>query len=461
MKNLCYPLLFIFLVACSPRRDVYLASLEVGEQYPGGAATTDDFSMNAFGHVAPNLKDGKEMEFVTGNAFFKRNWVTSPSSTADLDGLGPLFNARSCSSCHEFDGKGTPPSAENEDPVALLFRLSVLDASQSIAEEPSYGRQFNHLSIMGVKPEGKVKVSYEEIAIQYADGSSTSIRKPAYKFEDLQYGKFAVGTMVSPRIAPHIVGLGLLEAISEADLRALADEMDVDGDGISGKMNYIWDVEKKQLAPGRFGWKANQPTVKQQVASAFVGDIGITSSLFPNEACAENQVDCQEAYKEEQPELKDNILQRVTLYSQTLAVPMRRNFDTDSILKGKQLFIALDCNSCHNASFVTGSHPGLPEFANQKIYPYTDLLLHDMGEGLADNRPDGLASGSEWKTPPLWGIGLSETVNGHSYLLHDGRARNVEEAILWHGGEASASTAAFKKLEQQDRIYLIDFINSL
>jgi CxxC motif-containing protein (DUF1111 family) len=417
--------------------------------------------MNAFGHAAPNLKEGKDMEFVTGNAFFKRNWVTSPSSTADLDGLGPLFNARSCSSCHEFDGKGAPPSMAGEEPVALLFRLSAPNASQSRAEEPSYGRQFNHLSIMGVKPEGNVKVTYDEITVQYADGTSINIRKPDYKFENLQYGAFAVGTMISPRIAPHMVGLGLLEAISEADLKALADETDVDGDGISGKLNYIWDIEKKQLAPGRFGWKANQPTVKQQVASAFAGDIGITSSLFPNEACAENQPDCQQAYKEEKPELKDNILQRVTLYSQTLAVPMRRNFDTDSILKGKKLFSTLDCNSCHRASFVTGSHPDLPEFANQKIYPYTDLLLHDMGEGLADNRPDGLASGSEWKTPPLWGIGLSKTVNGHSYLLHDGRARNVEEAILWHGGEASASTTAFKKLEQQDRIYLIDFINSL
>lgn len=461
MRNLFYLILFSCIAACNPQQDLYLASIEEGEQFPGGAATTDDFSMNAFGHAAPNLTGGKDMEFVTGNAFFKRNWVTSPSSTADLDGLGPLFNARSCSSCHEFDGKGAPPNLIDEEPVALLFRFSVPNASENVAAEPSYGGQFNHLSIMGVKPEGKVKVSYQEKVISYADGSTASIRQPTYEFEDLQYGEFAAGTMVSPRIAPHMVGLGLLEAISETDLKKLADEQDADGDGISGKINYIWDLEHQKLAVGRFGWKANQPSVKQQVAAAFLGDIGITSSLFPIEACAGNQADCKEAYKEEQPELTDNILHRVSLYSQTLAVPMRRSFDTDSILKGKKLFATLNCNSCHNPSFVTASHPDLPEFENQKIFPYTDLLLHDMGEGLADNRPDGLASGTEWKTPPLWGIGLSETVNGHSFLLHDGRARNVEEAILWHGGEASTSTAAFKELSKQDRTFLIDFINSL
>jgi CxxC motif-containing protein (DUF1111 family) len=465
MRNLLlFAILIHLLVACNNEKDLYRSLLEEGEQYPGGAASTDDFSMNAFGHAAPNLTGGKDMDFVTGNAFFKRNWVTAPSSTEDLDGLGPLFNARSCSSCHEFDGKGAPPTIADEEPVDLLFRLSVPGNSEIDWEtlpEPSYGGQFNHLGIVDVPSEGKVKVTYTEEVVTYPDGKTASLRRPNYQFYDLNYGEFSSGTMISPRLASHLIGLGLLEAIPEDDLKKLEDIDDKDQDGISGKINYVWDVESKRNVVGRFGWKANQPSVRQQVAAAFLGDIGITSSIFPSETCTAPQKDCEDAFKDNEPELKESILNRVTLYSQTLAVPMRRSFSSDSILEGKQLFNQIGCNSCHNPSFTTGAHPNLPEFENQKIFPYTDLLVHDMGEGLADNRPDGLANGKEWRTAPLWGIGLSETVNGHTFLLHDGRARNVEEAILWHGGEAEKAKNQFSQLTATDRKNVIDFVNSL
>ena len=267
--------------------------------------------------------------------------------------------------------------------------------------------------------------------------------------------------MVSPRIAPHMVGLGLLEAISEQTLLGLSDETDEDGDGISGRLNYVRNVETGNLEVGRFGWKANQPTVRQQVAGAFKGDIGITSSLFPDEPCAPGQTDCQQTETGGAPELSESILDRVTLYSSTLAVPKRRNWEEEVVLQGKALFNTIGCAKCHTPFFETGTHPDFPEFSDMPIRPYSDLLLHDMGQGLADNRPDGLASGTEWRTPPLWGIGLIKVVNDHTFLLHDGRARNMEEAILWHGGEADEVKTAFMELNLTERNSIISFLESL
>lgn len=452
------------LLACQDPEDDYKAVLEAGEQFAGGEASSDDFSMNAFGHAAPNISGIKQMEFVTGNSFFRRNWVTAPSSTEDLDGLGPLYNARSCSSCHMFDGRGTPPTLVDEEPVDLLFRLSIPSPSAIEWEtlpDPNYGDQFNHLANIGIKPEGKVAVSYQEKAANYADGSQYSLRVPSYNFYDLQYGAFPDNMMVSARIAPQLIGLGLLEAISEQQLLAIADPDDADNDGISGRINRVWDVEKGMKVAGRFGWKANEPSVRQQVAGAFRGDMGLTSSIFPEQPCASNQKDCQDAIDGGKPEIREDILDRVTLYSQTLAVPTRRDWQSETVLKGKQLFAKIGCNSCHIPSFTTDKHPTIPEYRNQKIYPYTDLLLHDMGDRLADNRPDGEANGKEWRTPPLWGIGLIETVNNHTFLLHDGRARNVEEAILWHGGEAQQAQKLFIELTKTQRSQLITFVNSL
>jgi len=428
--------------------------------YPGGGATTDDFSVNAFGHAAPNISDEDQMQFVTGNAFFKRNWVTAPSSTADLDGLGALFNAKSCSSCHFLDGKGAP-GFEKGQSSALLFRLSIPTEEGGSEPEPTYGNQFNHLSVLGVKEEGEVNIQYEEIVEKYPDGQSYSLRKPTYTFTNLNYGEMQTGVMFSPRVAPHIIGLGLLEAIDEKDILKLADPNDKNSDGISGRPNYVEDISSNNLQLGRFGWKANQPSVKQQVAAAFQGDMGLSSSLFNDENETPFQAKTIEVETGGTPEVSDDILERVTLYSKVLAVPKRRDADRPAILKGQQLFSEIGCNNCHKPYFITGEESDIAAFEKQKIYPYTDLLLHDMGEALADHRPDGLANGQEWRTPPLWGIGLVKTVNGHTTLLHDGRARNVEEAILWHGGEAENTTTQFKNLSKNDRRNLIAFVNSL
>ncbi len=234
-----------------------------------------------------------------------------------------------------------------------------------------------------------------------------------------------------------------------------------DGDGISGRPNYVWDAAQGSSALGRFGWKANQPTLHQQVAGAFLGDIGITPSLFPEENCMDPQGDCQAAQNGGQPEIGDPILEDVVFYSHTLAVPARRDWDNAVVLTGKKLFTEARCTQCHTPKFQTGNLPGFPELSNQTIRPYTDLLLHDMGPGLADGRPDFQADGNEWRTPPLWGIGLVPTVNEHSNYLHDGRARNLMEAILWHGGEAEASRELVRKMPQQERDALIKFLESL
>ncbi len=436
---------------------------EEGEQFSGGDATISDESVNAFGHAAPNLTGDKDLQFVTGNSFFKRNWVTAPASTEDLDGLGPLFNARSCSSCHDLDGRGAPPLSPDEQPVSLLFRLSKPspDIAWETIPDEHYGEQLNTLAILGIKPEGDVSVSYQEISGTYADGETYSLRKPNYAFKNLKYGAFSHDMMVSPRIAPQMIGLGLLEAIDEATLQSFADPDDANGDGISGRINYVEDRITQKKSIGRLGWKANQPSVRQQIASAFRGDIGITSSLFPEQPCASQDEDCLQSISGGEPELTEDILDRVTLYSETLAVPIRRNWNDAVVLQGKSLFNQSGCTSCHIATIKTGIHPDYPEFSDQTIHPYTDLLLHDMGEGLADGRPDGEASGTEWKTPPLWGIGLMHVVSGHTFLLHDGRARNMEEAILWHGGEAQKSQQAFVNMSKTEREAVLKFLESL
>lgn len=437
--------------------------MEEGEEFSGGEATVADVSVNAFSNPAPNLEGDRDLQFVVGNSFFNRNWVTTPSSTEDLDGLGPLFNARSCSSCHFKDGRGRPRLSPDDEDPSMLYRLSIpgTTAHGGPLADPNYGGQLNPLAILGVPAEGDIEVSYQEISGKYSDGTTYSLRKPVYTFKDGAYGNLAAGAMISPRVAPQMVGLGLLASIDESTIKAIADPDDVNGDGISGRVNVVWDFGEEKQAIGRFGWKANQPTLRQQTAGAFLGDIGITSSLFPNQDCMDSQTACKESPEGGSPELKESILEKVTLYSGTLAVPKRRDWADDMVLRGKQLFINSNCGACHLPKVRTGFNPDFPEFTDQTIRPYTDLLLHDMGEELSDNRPDYLATGAEWRTPPLWGIGLFKIVNNHTYYLHDGRARNLEEAILWHGGEAEQSKLAFVQMQKEEREALIKFLESL
>lgn len=455
-------LLFGFL-AC--QKEMLLAP-DVGEEYAGGATTFFNTSRNAFGFAAPNLKGLQALEFATGNSFFNQSWVTAVASTKGRDGLGPLFNERSCSGCHFKDGRGRAPKFGEVFGHGFLMRLSIpgQDAHGAPLGDPIYGTQLSPGAINGIQAEAQVRVEYIEQAGKYPDGTSYSLRKPSYSFSQWAYGAADPQLLYSPRVANQMVGLGLLEAIPETAIVAQVDEHDADGNGISGKANYVYNRATQQMSLGRFGWKAGEPNVRQQVAAAFVGDIGITSSLFLEENHTSQQQDCQtvpNGNNDQGYELDERALDRVELYASTLAVPGRRDWSKQTILKGKQLFLDIGCQHCHTPSYKTGQHAKFPALSNQKIYPYTDLLLHDMGEGLADNRPEFLATGQEWRTAPLWGIGLIEVVNGHTMLLHDGRARNVEEAILWHGGEAASSREAFKNLSSTQRKNLMDFVRSL
>lgn len=437
-----------------------------GEEYAGGSTTIFDISRNAFGHSAPNLQGDGPDKFAVGNSFFRNDWVAAPSSTTARDGVGPLLNSFSCSSCHKDDGRGRPPLGYGEKLSSMLVRLSIPGANphNGPLEDLQYGDQLSNNSIPGVIAEGDVTIDYTEILGAYSDGAGYSLRKPQYTFVHLGYGALPADILFSPRVAPQMPGLGLLEAISETTLLSFTDSSDLDGDGISGRPNYVWDFVNNKVAMGRFGWKANQPSLKQQTAGAFIGDMGISSPVFSGQNLSGNQV-TQYRYDTlatgGSPEISTDIFDQVVFYSSTLAVPGRRNWTDPLVKRGKQLFTTAGCAKCHIPSMTTGADALIPELANQKIFPYTDLLLHDMGPALADGRPDYLASGQEWRTPPLWGIGLIQTVSGHTFLLHDGRARNAEEAILWHGGEGEQSKNTFTQMSKADRDALLKFLTSL
>ena len=439
---------------------------EPGEERSGGTTTVFQTGRTAFSLPLANITRENKRAHAVGNSFFNKNWVIAPASTEARDGLGPLFHAKSCSGCHTLDGRGAPPKSKNELMVGLLFRLSIPGKNEQCGPlpDPNFGGQLGVRAIPGFEPEGNVAIDFEDVPGTFGDGSTYILKRPVYTLSTAKiYGKPHPDLMMSPRVAPPVFGLGLLEAVEESEILALADPSDSDKDGISGRPNYVWDQEKKKAALGRFGWKANQPTIRQQTAGAFLGDIGITSDLNPNEDLTETQTRVSPpVISGGSPELEERLLNRIVVYQQTLAPPARRNWDDAKVLRGKRLFHEAKCAVCHVPVLKTAdSVPGLEELEKQTIRPFTDLLLHDMGEELADNRPDFEATGREWRTPPLWGIGLTEAVNGHNRFLHDGRARGLEEAILWHGGEAFESRDNFRKMPKQDRDCLIAFLKSL
>ncbi len=456
-------LLFTALWSCSDSDSDYeTLTPEEGEQFSGGSSTVFNQTEEAFGFASSALTSDQASDFGVGNSFFRQNWVTAPSSTTARDGLGPFYNAISCASCHFKDGRGRPPAFDGEFGKGLLLRLSIpsTDAFGGYLPDPVYGGQLQDKAIFGQTAKGDYTISYQTITETLADGTIVELRKPTYHIQNLAYGTMASNVMISPRVANQMVGLGLLEAIPEQMILGFIDAGDSNGDGIIGKANYVHDLTTNSVKLGRFGWKANQATIRQQVATAFHQDMGLTSPMFMNENCPPS-VNCDAIPNGGSPEVPDLALNRVVLYSQTLSVPARRNYQDQSVLRGKKLFNDLNCISCHRPKITTGSDYPIAGMRNQIIRPYTDMLLHDMGEALADNANDFLASGREWRTQPLWGIGLINTVNGHTNLLHDGRARNVTEAILWHGGEATNSKNGFKQLNASERTDLLNFINSL
>lgn len=434
------------------------------EARPGGDTTNELlFGANAFLPPADNITRDNERMFLTGNAFFNQSWTVAPASTASRDGLGPLFNARSCSGCHFKDGRGRPPLDEGEEFSSMLLRLSVpgQGAGGEPMPDPGYGGQLQPFGVEGVPGEGTPRVTYRTIAGEYADGEAYELLAPTYSIDALALGELHADIRISPRVAPAMIGLGLLEAISEERLSSLADPEDADGDGISGRTNRVWDIATREFVTGRFGWKAEQPSVRQQTAGAFLGDLGITSSLFPEQECSEIESDCHAAVGGGDPEITDDLLDRVARYGELLAVPARFDYADADVRRGKLRFMEAGCDACHTPSHRTPSDARLEETRDQLIWPYTDLLLHDMGEGLSDRRPSFAADGNEWRTPPLWGIGRYPQINGHERLLHDGRARGVAEAVLWHGGEAAQSREAFIHLDADARRDLVTFVESL
>jgi CxxC motif-containing protein (DUF1111 family) len=421
----------------------------------GGAATVFLSSSGAFAAPAPNLSGESLDRHRAGDAAFEVNFVTSPAPVHG--GLGPIFNNVSCSACHPLDGRGRPPEP-GEALTSALLRISVAgaDAHGGPLAVPGYGTQLQTRAIVGAEAEAEVAVAYEPVAGQFADGQAYELRRPVYTIGG-GYSALPGGLLVSTRTAPAVFGLGLLEAVSEATLRGLADPTDADGDGISGRVNEVWDVETGARRVGRFGWKAGVPTLFQQTATAYLEDIGITSPTFPAESCAGQSDGCAD----HAPDVDDETQRLVTHYIRTLGVPARRNLDDAVARRGAALFRQAGCAGCHLPELRTATLAGVPEVSDQTIRPYTDLLLHDMGSELADDRPEFDASGREWRTAPLWGIGLTEVVSGHANFLHDGRAGTLMEAILWHGGEAEAAREAVRGFAGADREALLAFLRSL
>lgn len=454
------------------------AKAEPFEAMPGGAATVRKArDANALSHPSANLTFEDQQRFLVGNGLFRKEWVSSPSSTQASDGLGPLFNARACQSCHIKDGRGHAPAGAADNAVSLLVRVSLPpDAAQQEAieaglmvavPEPAYGLQIQDFAVAGLAAEGRIEIAYEDVPTTLADGEMVMLRKPILTIVDTGFGPLHDAALLSARIAPAMSGMGLLEAIHPADIMANADPDDADGDGISGRPNMVGDGAGG-LTIGRFGWKAIQPTVEQQTAHAFAGDMGLSTPLLADHwgDCTQAQAQCrtmphgaQERLGAE--EVPRDLLDLVAFYSEHLAPPARLSSGTEPVLNGKKAFYEAGCVSCHVPKYVTSRGVNHAARRFQLIWPYTDLLLHDMGEGLADGRPEGIATGREWRTPPLWGIGAARTVSEEAGFLHDGRARTLEEAILWHGGEAEAARDAFASMDRQEREALIRFLESL
>lgn len=429
----------------------------------GGAMTVVESSRHAFSRPAPNLSVAQRGEFFIGNAFFNSPWVGAPASASARDGLGPLFNARSCDQCHNNDGRGRPPVKDDEPPVSLVlqFATSTPGDNNEPQADPHYGVNFNPFAIGSIPAEGKARIRHHEVKGEYGDGTPYTLLAPEYSFEDLAYGELAADTKLSPRVAPAVFGSGLLEAIPESQILERNDPEDLNKDGISGHPNHVWDPLTQSAQLGRFGWKLNQPSIAHQTAAAFSSELGMSSSFRPDQICTAAQTACAAAPTGGQPEISDEIFNHMVTYQRMLAVPKRRNLDSPQVKRGAELFAHAGCESCHRATFKTGEINDQPWLSGQTIHPFTDMLLHDMGPGLADGRADFAASGSEWRTQPLWGIGLQKTVNGHTRLLHDGRARDASEAILWHGGEAERAKETFRQLSKEDREALLQFIDSL
>lgn len=465
---------------------LYAPTYDVAENSPGGDSTVSIKPFASLELPAANMAKELKPNFHAGKALANQPWVKAPTVTFARDGLGPIYNARTCLMCHIKGGKGFVPSNSIIPLMGTLVRLSkpgeinAKNDKAGVNPHPVYGDQIQGQSISlahqlrhsqkpgtlqhNVAPEAYVHINWSEEIFTYPDTHQVSLRKPELEFRNLGYGPLGEDTLFGLRVAPAIAGMGLIELIPQADINALSDEQDANQDGISGRVNWVWDNKLKAVAPGRFGLKSNKATLDMTVAGAFANDVGITSSLSPSQPCTKKQATClaqPDGNEKNGVELSDELLELVINFNRNLAPASRRQPNDEIVLQGRELFYQIGCHQCHNPSFETAQSENNPHLGKQVIWPYSDFLLHDLGPELADNRPDFQASGSEWRTAPLWGVGILKEVNGSDALLHDGRARSVEEAILWHGGEAQIAKDKFVHLPKQKREALVTFVKSL
>lgn len=442
---------WMLLYACS-RPDDESGAPRDPEYYAGGLNTTWESGPLAYRIPSPYLGAAALADHQSGDFLFH-------SAFEEQSGLGPLFIQSSCESCHRMNGRSHPPFDKGDNSTGFLLRLSLAGESEfgGPLGVPGFGTQLQTEGAGGNAAEGRFIVLFDNVPVTYPDGTVTTLRQPYYTFFDT-YQELPADLLRSGRNAPALIGLGLLEAIPEEDILALEDPSDADEDYISGIANRVWNPETGLPGIGRFGWKAGTASLIQQTADAFHQDMGITSeTLFPVEACI-GQSNC--AGTSGTPDVSLEAVRLTAFYLKTLAVPARRGLDRPEVQRGKQLFHSIGCAGCHVPEWKTGLS-SLHVLSSQTIYPYTDLLIHDLGEGLGDGRPEYLASANDWRTQPLWGIGLAELVNPDGTYLHDGRARTLEEAILWHGGEALWSRNDFMALSAEDRDAVIAFLRSL
>lgn len=420
----------------------------------GGPATVAADGPHAFSLPSPGLSREDRRAFSVGNALFRDNWVVAPASADGRDGLGPLFAANSCSACHPEDGRGLPPAGDASSAAGWIVLVS--PHGRDGEAHPVYGRQVQDHAVPGVRPEARIRVEPVRERGSYPDGTPFELERWSIALDEPGYGPLGE-VRLSLRVGPQLVGGGLLEAVDDATILALEDPQDRDGDGISGRAHRLAASGRV----GRFGWKASQATLDDQVQAAFSEDMGITSPRFPAEAVTSAQSASVREPSGGSPEVDAAKVARVAHYCRVLAVPAQRSPHDPRVAVGRQSFARAGCASCHVPELRTGDASPVAALRGVEFRPYTDLLLHDMGDGLADGRRDGDASGREWRTPPLWGIGLVPTVNGHSRYLHDGRARSLEEAVLWHGGEAQRARDAFVAMPVDERRALLAFLASL
>ena len=422
-----------------------------GPVQAGGETTVESVTANAFTFPSTNLTGSAVDKHAAGDAAFEATFVSAPAAVNG--GVGPIFNNTSCEACHPANGRSRQLPAHISAPG--------LDGKGRPQPVDGFGTSLEERSLLDVPNEADLNVTYRDSTVTLSGGETVMLRVPSYSVADA-YRPFPADAQVSPRAALPVFGLGLLEAIPAATLRRWARDQAADGDAVSGEVNEVWNEIEQERQVGRFGWKALAASLREQTAGAYHLDMGVTSPFRLTESGAGQPPHEEADSLDNDPEVSRETVNEATFYVQTLGVPARRGTDDPRVQRGEKLFEEVGCATCHRPEATSGSFPEVPSVENQRFAPYTDLLLHDMGPALSDGRPVFDASGREWRTPPLWGLGLRELVQGHNTLLHDGRARTIREAILWHGGEAEPAREQFRtQLSKQEREDLIAFLKSL